>query len=428
MTDGETIFFIVLTIITLFALYNYIETLINERAYDQMLSKVEEIEKEYHQKQLEFISEIERQKAELKAQEQEQIKLYKKEAQALHSEIETRRKELVSREKSFNLLISEKQSGFPWLAGAWADFISLQDAKAIEYLKNKAHPALKAAEIVKVIKEEKSRLVYENRILVYTMKFYESMFPWLSDLKEIEIEELLKPKRNTYEEETLDKAKYWLTEGEYAQLSSSEKYQLALDRYQKSRKSNWEIGRDYERYIGYTYENNGFKVYYKGIIEGYEDLGRDLICTKDGITEIVQCKYWSKNKLIRENTINQLFGTTAKYWLEHNSNKPLSDFLKDIECGIIIPRIVTSTNLSDTALTFADALHVQVNSRFPLSKYPSIKCNISTKDGAKIYHLPFDQQYDKAQINRSGECYVFTIKEAEKLGFRRAFRWSGSEK
>ena len=52
-----------------------------------------------------------------------------------------------------------------------------------------------------------------------------------------------------------------------------------------------------------------------------------------------------------------------------------------------------------------------------------IKCNIS-KTGEKIYHLPFDQQYDRVEISpNKGECYVYTVKEAEDRGFRRAFRW-----
>jgi len=40
----------------------------------------------------------------------------------------------------------------------------------------------------------------------------------------------------------------------------------------------------------------------------------------------------------------------------------------------------------------------------------------------KIYHLPFDQQYDRTQVSRPGECYVATVREAEHHGFRRAWR------
>jgi len=43
------------------------------------------------------------------------------------------------------------------------------------------------------------------------------------------------------------------------------------------------------------------------------------------------------------------------------------------------------------------------------------------RDGVKIYHLPFDQQYDRTKIiPDKGEKYVYTVAEAEKAGFRRA--------
>jgi len=55
------------------------------------------------------------------------------------------------------------------------------------------------------------------------------------------------------------------------------------------------------------------------------------------------------------------------------------------------------------------------------------KCNISQKTKEKIYHLPFDQQYDKVLIEEKNECYVETCEEAENLGFRRAWRWQGNQ-
>ena len=54
-----------------------------------------------------------------------------------------------------------------------------------------------------------------------------------------------------------------------------------------------------------------------------------------------------------------------------------------------------------------------------------IKCHVGKTE--KIYHLPFDQQYDRTQMSRDdGDIYVSTVAEAEKLGFRRAYRWKGS--
>ena len=48
----------------------------------------------------------------------------------------------------------------------------------------------------------------------------------------------------------------------------------------------------------------------------------------------------------------------------------------------------------------------------PFRPYPIIKCNISLRDGSKIYHLPFDQQYDRTLIECKDECYVQTVAEA----------------
>jgi hypothetical protein len=46
------------------------------------------------------------------------------------------------------------------------------------------------------------------------------------------------------------------------------------------------------------------------------------------------------------------------------------------------------------------------------------------RDGEKIYHLPFDQQYDRTKIRPgTGEKYAYTVAEAENDGFRRAWKW-----
>ena len=56
-----------------------------------------------------------------------------------------------------------------------------------------------------------------------------------------------------------------------------------------------------------------------------------------------------------------------------------------------------------------------------------IKCNINQTTKMRIYHLPFDQQYDRTKIvPASGEFYAATTAEAEGNGFRRAWRHVGS--
>lgn len=88
--------------------------------------------------------------------------------------------------------------------------------------------------------------------------------------------------------------------------------------------------------------------------------------------------------------------------------------------------LITSTKLSEKAKEFAKVLQVKVVENFSFQLYPSIKCNVSKRTGEKIYHLPFDQQYDRTLVEEErNECYVETVKEAEEIGFRRAFRWRG---
>ena len=202
-----------------------------------------------------------------------------------------------------------------------------------------------------------------------------------------------------------------------------------MDRYLSSRKKSYEIGRDYERYIGYLYETKGFQVEYIGIEKGLEDLGRDLVCIKGKEIDIVQCKCWANHKTIHEKHINQLYGTAVKYFIDHqqfiNDKKSLNLFPNLISSGQIKATFVTSTKLSDTAKKFASALGISVIEEKPLEKYPVIKCNIASS-GEKIYHLPFDQQYDKTLIKNSGEFYANSVIEAESKGFRRAFRWRGT--
>lgn len=88
---------------------------------------------------------------------------------------------------------------------------------------------------------------------------------------------------------------------------------------------------------------------------------------------------------------------------------------------------MTNTNLSETATKFAKILGVKVIKE-DMGEFPRIKCNINVDSNGvktKIYHLPFDQQYDKTQIKYEDEFYAYTVKEAVEKGFRRAFRYSG---
>jgi hypothetical protein len=81
--------------------------------------------------------------------------------------------------------------------------------------------------------------------------------------------------------------------------------------------------------------------------------------------------------------------------------------------------------VSPKAAQVAKVLRVSIEN-IPFQRYPSVKCNVSRRTGERIYHLPFDQQYDTILIEEERlERYAETVAEAEVLGFRHAYRWKG---
>lgn len=260
--------------------------------------------------------------------------------------------------------------------------------------------------------------IEKYKIASYQLQYLLALYPALQDVLDTDYCDL-RVERDKIPE--YDYTRDYLSKEEWAQLSESERNQLALDRYIESHnKTKWQIGRDYEMYIGYTYEQNGWTVQYTGIEMGFEDLGRDLIAQKDGKIEIVQCKYWSESKTIHEKHVMQLYGTVIAYQIQNPRVPP--DRINAV--------FITNIQLSDTARKFADVLDVHVREHVPKDDYPRIKCNIGKDeygDKTYIYHLPMDLNYDSVKLDKPGECKVFTVKEAEDKGFRRAFKWHSTE-
>ena len=107
-----------------------------------------------------------------------------------------------------------------------------------------------------------------------------------------------------------------------------------------------------------------------------------------------------------------------QYIIEHEINGTIMKMIN------VKPVFVSTADLSETAAKFAKALGVQVRI-VPMGNFPRIKCNIG-KNNEKIFHLPFDQQYDNVKIDKPGEFYAWNVKEAVQAGFRRAFRYYGA--
>lgn len=351
-----------------------------------------------------------------------------KEKDLVDREAELRRKtELVLNARvGLDTMAEEKALGFPWLADAYASHFKLLDLQLAESLTQKKRPAPRAAEEVRRLAHEKTLLRKENSILRDLHAYYENLFPWLIDFKGRDLDHLIREIQIPVvrsDDTTQDPAISWLTDAEIDsnRLTRTEKFQFALDRYCMTRKTPWLIGRDYERYIGYQQECEGFRVEYFGATLGIEDLGRDLICRRPSEVRIIQCKYWASGKTIHEKHVCQVYGTAAVVALQGSENGPgLFGDHNDVSAWLY-----TSCTCSETAKEFAKSLRVEIRENVPLASYPMIKCNVSAS-GEKIYHLPFDQQYDRTVIEPPRECYATTIAEAERLGFRRAYRWRGN--
>lgn len=311
--------------------------------------------------------------------------------------------------------MEENCQQYPWLAALYADLNYIHEAQIENELRTKRRPAIKAADELSKMSKEKRKLQKLCKMQEYQLNYYETLFPWLEEFKQLDPMEGWEYTNSTDKEpkSEYDSLRNWLSPEEYKNLPNVEKYQLALDRYQKRPKSDWLAGIEYERYVGYKYETQGYRVMYQGALKGKEDMGIDVIAEKGDEVWIVQCKRWNKEKILHEKHVFQLYGSTIVYRIEHKEKK-------------VYGSLVTTACLSELACTCCKQLGINYLENYTMEDYPVIKCNV-TKQKEKIYHLPFDQQYDKIKIDYSeGDCYAKTVAEAENLGFRRALRWHGN--
>lgn len=187
--------------------------------------------------------------------------------------------------------------------------------------------------------------------------------------------------------------------------------ELQLKQYkEKIKLTPEELGKRYERYIGYLYEQEGYKVTYQGIIKKKLDRGIDLVVKNKKETLLIQCKRYGKDTIVRENTINQLFGSLSTF---KRTNKNTKTEIKGI---LITANNNLDENARESLKNFPEITHIAKQYD---NNYPLIKCNIG-KDDEKIYHLPTDPHYDlvKIEVNKK-QFYCENVEEAEKKGFRR---------
>lgn len=355
----------------------------------------------------------------------EAIKSHISKNEQILQQIKTERAEWQQEQQQYlNCIAKFKASYFQgksYLSKMFDELVAHYDNAKAEFQLSKKHPAPKASEEIKRLSKEKRALLAENKFLQCQIDTYKARFPeWFEQyeqdiLNEVVSEEDFKEPNSEYH----DEVRQFLTQEEYEQLPPSNKHELALQRYLSGKLNKHQVGKLYEYDVGNEYEEQGYLVEYHGIKHKKADNGIDLICHKNNEILIIQAKCWSKNFLIRENTVFQLFGTATQY------RQRKADLIQNVRMLLI-----TSTQLSDEARFFAQILGVEIIENRALRKdFPMIKCNISAKTGERIYHLPFDEQYDRVIINRKqGEFYALTVFEAEFNGFRRAFRYFKKKK
>lgn len=345
----------------------------------------------------------------------DRLKTVASEVQSLSEDNKRLRDELQHHRQNLDTLLQSNLSSIPWLAGMMADYMTYDlevEAKKLDWGSNIQREKKVAS--IRAIRAETKQRIEDAKIASYQLDYLLTLYPGLADVIETDFSDL----HLTGEIPQYDPVRDWLENHEWLSLSEDDRNQLALDRYVASRsKSKWQIGRDYELSVAHELTEDGFIVENTGSYLRLEDMGRDIIAHKNGKTYIIQCKYWSDQKMIHEKHIYQLYGTSISYAIENAS-----------VTGSIIPAFVTNITLSDVARSAAAMLNVLVYENHPMKEFPRIKCNIGHDEfgQTKIYHLPMDAQYDSTMIKNPGEFYAYTVREATQRGFRRAYKWHGS--
>ena len=346
---------------------------------------------------------------------QAEAKAKKMEEDAIKAE-----KELSEHKRNLAKLLQSNLTAMPWLAGMIADFLTYDlevEARKLAWGRNIQRQAKVAS--IRELRSQASQKIAEAKEAIYQLEYLRALFPGIDDILVSDYKDLeLDGKPLIDHDPTLD----YLSKEEWQKLSEIERNQLALDRYVASRKSKWQIGRDYELSVAHEYMSAGFQVDTFGSYMGLKDLGRDLIAKKGTLTYIIQCKYWSQSKEIHEKHLYQLYGTLVGYCIENNISRKNRKQVQGV--------FVTNIKLSEMARKVAEDLNLHVYENRGMADFPRIKCNIGKDEAGnptKIFHLPMDLQYDATKIDKPGEFYAFTVQEAVDAGFRRAFKWRGSK-
>ena len=170
-----------------------------------------------------------------------------------------------------------------------------------------------------------------------------------------------------------------------------------------------DYGRQYERYVGYLFEEKGFAVNYNGLSKGLEDGGIDLVARAPRKIRLVQCKRWRMP--VNVDVVSRLQGAVGRFIYEERRGKPAAT--RTSIRGVI----ATTGGIEAEALELAAHFGIYVMPRLKYAMYPAIKAQRITSDGGRFL-LPFTQGYDRMRLNqRAGDCFFASIREALANGF-----------
>ncbi len=190
--------------------------------------------------------------------------------------------------------------------------------------------------------------------------------------------------------------------------SRFEKWLIAVENARAENK--WKYGRDYERYVGYLFEREGFSVIYNGATLGSSDGGIDLFCFKSGIVYPIQCKRW-KNPVGDEEIYK--FAEAVECFKRNRSSYPIP-----LIYSKVMPLFYSTNGYTADAERTASSKNItcQVQKFDSIREYPAVKCTVL--NGRKIYYLPFDKGFDSVHVGvYRGGCYKFSVLKAEQAGF-----------
>jgi len=241
------------------------------RELEEIRTEKEQLEK-LHKEQIIHI------RTEKEQLEEQIVQINAQQAQLLqHSKkAENEYKKFIEKQsQEFERFIESNLKSIPYLAGMYADYLTLHYDRIADFLETKKHPALNEAKRIKDLKLETKEWIQKAKEAIYQLEYLKAEFPILEDFLETDYKEFDKIDLKDY-----DPVRSYITNEEWKNLGEAERNQRALDNYINSKKTKWQIGRDYELYIGYLFWEYGYTVDYFGSYMGLEDLGRDLIVKK----------------------------------------------------------------------------------------------------------------------------------------------------